>query len=168
MATVFPQFPKDPESQMHLLALGSLSHSISLRGNVSETLNMTRAFLFILSDAPYHHDYVYFRLHEGLVDDYAKLKDHYNHYIFSQGQEYMLKVINKEIGDFGDYFNDFQFILNNIDKRSKHDPAYAPLNTLLWGLYCAMYDQKKLKDYLNKALQILIDLQLKEKQVMSN
>jgi hypothetical protein len=80
----------------------------------------------------------------------------------------MLKVINKEIGDFGDYFNDFQFILNNINKRSKHDPAYAPLNTLLWGLYCAMYDQKKLKDYLNKALQILTSLQLEERQVMNN
>jgi hypothetical protein len=168
MDSVFPQFPKDPESQMHLLALGSLSHAISLRGNSSETLNMTRAFLYVLSDAPYHHDYVYFRLHEGLVRDYEKLKDHYNHYIFSQGQNHMLRVINKEIGDFGDYFNDFQLILNNIDKRSKHDTAYAPLNTLLWGLYCSMYDRKKLKDYLDKSVSILTALQLEERQVMNN
>jgi len=80
----------------------------------------------------------------------------------------MLRVINKEIGDFGDYFNDFQLILNNIDKRSKHDTAYAPLNTLLWGLYCAMYDRKKLKAYLDKSVSILTALQLEERQVMNN
>jgi len=168
MAISFPLFPRDPESQLHLAALQALSHNISLRGNMSETLNLTRAFIHVISDSPYNYDYVYFRLHQGLSEDYLALKDHYNHYIYSQGMEHMLEVLNRELGDFMDYFNDFQIIMDNIDKRSKYDQAYAPLNVLIWGLYCSMYDRKKLNAYLNKSVQILTQIKLEEHQVMCN
>lgn len=168
MAISFPLFPRDPESQLHLAALQALSHKISLREDISETLNLTRAFLHVISDSPYNYDYVYFRLHQGLSEDYVSLKDHYNHYIYRQGMEYMLGVLNREIGDFADYFNDFQVIMDNIDKRSKYDQAYAPLNTLIWGLYCSMYDRKKLKAYLNKSVEILVQIKSEEHLVMCN
>jgi hypothetical protein len=80
----------------------------------------------------------------------------------------MLDVLNKEIGDFHDYFNDFQVILNTIDKRSKIDTAYAPANVLLWGLYCSMYDRKKLKAYVDKAMSILVQIQTEQSQSANN
>jgi hypothetical protein len=80
----------------------------------------------------------------------------------------MLEIINREIGDFGDYFNPFQILLNKINARSKQDPSYAPLNVLLWGLYCAMYDRRKLKAYLDKSMRILEELQREEKQIECN
>jgi hypothetical protein len=168
MSKPFPTFPKDPEAQRHLNSLKLLSDLISIRKESSEILTKTRAFLFVLGDSPYNHDYVYFRLHEGLSDDYERLKDFYNHYIHSQGQTYMLDILNKEIGDFHDYFNDFQVILNNIDRRSKHDSAYAPANVLLWGLYCAMYDRKRLKAYVDKAMSILVQIQTEQSQSANN
>jgi hypothetical protein len=168
MSKPFPTFPKDPEAQRHLNSLKLLADLISMRKESSEILTKTRAFLFVLGDSPYNHDYVYFRLHEGLSGDYERLKDFYNHYIHSQGQEYMLEILNKEIGDFHDYFNDFQVILHHIDTRSKNDPAYTPANVLLWGLYCSMYDRKKLKAYVDKAMSILVQIQTEQSQSANN
>jgi hypothetical protein len=169
MAISFPSFPKDLESQFTLKALNSLvDHIGATAQNPSDILTRTRGFLFVLADSPYNHEYVYFRLHQGLSEDYIKLKDFYNHYIHSQGEEYMLDVINREIGDFHDYFNPFQIILNKINSRSKQDPSYAPLNVLIWGLYCAMYDRRKLKAYLDKSMRILEELQMEEKQIECN
>lgn len=163
MAISFPSFPRDIESQLNLKALQALSDHIgNTAQNPSDTLTRTRGFLFVLADSPYNHEYVYFRLHQGLSEDYLKLKDFYNHYIHSQGEEYMLEVINREIGDFHDYFNPFQILLNKIDIRSKQDPSYAPLNVLIWGLYCAMYDRRKLNAYLDKSMSILEQLRLEE------
>ena len=163
----FPHFPSDPESVRLLGALKELSLCV-IASTPSDHLRACGAYLYMLSDAPYKNDYVYFRLHQELMDDVQKISSYYNVYIHSRGMDYMLDLINKEIGDFAPFFNEFQMIMYGINERSKSDPSYEPLNALIWGFYCALYDSNHLKRFLARSIEVIENLQKENRQSMYN
>jgi hypothetical protein len=122
----------------------------------------------MLSDAPYKNDYVYFRLHQELHQEAQALTSYFNTYIHSRGMDYMLDAVNKEIGEFAPFFNEFQMIMYGINERTKKDPSYEPLSTLIWAFYCSLYDGKRMKKFLAKSIETLEKLQKENRQSMYN
>jgi hypothetical protein len=153
----FPRIPETKESKKLLKPLCDLSFDImkGIGPNASPHLARTAALLYILGDAPFNNDYVYFRLYEGLKKRLDSLRDYYNHYIHSRGQEYMLSLINQEIGEFEEFFNPFQFILKDINEKAKVDTRYNPINILLWGFFCSMFERKKFEKLVDEAFDVL-------------
>ena len=154
---IFPEIPRDNVTLGFLHSLRDLTFKIAHDNMVDPDPELQKicGYLFVLADAPINQPYVYFRFYEALKNESFKIGEHYNYYIFSQGQEYMLEVLNKEIGPFADYFNEFQIIMYGLNSLAKDNKAYEPFSNLLWGFYSSMYSAKKRKDYLNHAMQAL-------------
>ncbi len=145
---IFPQIPDDPHSRILLETLTNISGMIMKDGPVDEHVSKCAAFLHFMGTAPLLADYLYFRVHEDTRDMCHRLSEHYNYYINSQGDEYKLEVLNKEVGSFGDYFNHFQLALYYIDLKSKEDKRWNPLSDLIWGFYCSLYSYRKCEEFL--------------------
>lgn len=154
-AIEFPHIPQDNLTLGLLQGLKELAGRVFIEDPENEELRAISTYLFVISDAPVNSPYSYFLFYQGLKDESGKIGDHYNHYIHSRGQEYMLDVVNREIGPFGPFFNEFQIIMHGLNNLAKQDDRYAPLNILLWGLYASFYNAKKRKRYLEAAIDIL-------------
>jgi hypothetical protein len=154
----FPQMPNDHITLGLMKGLTDLTQKIQHHNNTgNEELRLICCYLYVIADAPYTFPYCYFRFHQDLKNESASLGDHYNHYIHSQGQDYMLEVLNREIGPFADYFNEFQYIMYGLNSLTKNDSRYEPFSNLLWGFYCSLYDTKKRMRFLRNALKSLED-----------
>jgi hypothetical protein len=152
----FPQIPDDNHSKILLETLTNISGSIMKDGPVDEHASKCAAFLYFMGTAPLLADYLYFRVHEETRDMCRHLSDHYNYYIHSQGEEYKLEILNKEVKSFGDYFNHFQLALYYIDLKSKEDKRWNPLSDLVWGFYCSLYSFRKCEEFL-EAVQACLE-----------
>jgi hypothetical protein len=167
MTKLFPQFPKDPQSIGLLKGLEVLSHSIE-QDSSNEDLNRCAGYLYILGTAPLLHPKFYFNLYQYLKDDISEMSEHYNKNIYRRGQDYMLKLINQEIGEFGNYFNQFQLLMYSINERSNWDERLEPFSSLLWGFYCCLYDTQARDAYLDKVYRFVQISHLEEKQSSYN
>lgn len=152
--TRFPDFPQDPQSIGLLKGLEHLSKMIGSE-NRSEDLNYCAGYLYILGTAPVVHPRFYFELYQHLKDDITEMSENYNTNIYRRGQKYMLDLINQEVGDFGDYFNQFQLLMYSINERSNWDSRLEPFNRLLWGFYCCLYDTQARDTYLTKVFRFV-------------
>ena len=155
--TVFPEIPRDNVTLGLLSSLKDLTLKISHNNMLEKDPELQKicGYLFVISDAPVNHPYAYFRFHEALKDESFKIGEYYNYYIFSQGQDYMLEVLNKEIGPFADYFNEFQVIMYGLNSLAKGNKAYDPFSNLLWGFYSSMYSSSRRKVFLQNAMDAL-------------
>lgn len=152
----FPSMPNDRITLGFMQGLIDLTQKIQKDNNSNnEELRLICCYLFVLADAPYNFPYCYFRFYQDLKDELESLGKHYNYYIQSQGQNYMLKVLNREIGPFDNYFNEFQFIMYGLNNLSHNDLRYQPFSNLLWGFYSSFYDSKKRIKFLRNALKSL-------------
>ena len=144
----FPRIPQDPHSLALLESIDTISNSI-LNDPEDEYSLKCAAFLHFLATAPIYADYIYFKVHENTRDMCRSLSDHYNHYIHSQGDAYKLEILNREVGSFGDHFNNFQIALYYIDLKAKENPDWVPFSDLIWGFYCSLYNHKKSHAFLD-------------------
>lgn len=150
----FPEIPKDNLTLGILDGFKRLSQRLVNEHQANNyELNQIASYLFCAVDSPIEMPFVYFTLYQGMHEDCAKLTDFYNHYIHSRGMEYGLEVINREVGDFAEYFNDFQLLMHSFLELSRNKPEYEPLSTLIWGLYCSLYDKKKRTKFLAKSME---------------
>ena len=151
----FPNIPDDENSKYLLSNLTRIGLGI-IRSNPSHRQRKFGATLVFLGTAPHDNPYLYFQVYTKLKPRIEFLTGWYNSAIFKKGQEFMVKTINSQIGDLMEYFDDFQFSFFPIQKRAKTDPDWNPLNGLLWGLYCSLYDRNKSDQFLDafkKALE---------------
>jgi hypothetical protein len=151
----FPKIPNDNHSQILLETLTKISDMIMKDGPEDEHVSKCAAFLRFLGTAPLLADYLYFKVHEETRDMCHHLSDHYNYYIHSQGDEYKLEVLNKEVKSFGPYFNHFQLALYYIDLKAKEDKDWAPLSDLIWAFYCSLYNYRKCEEFLESVYSCL-------------
>jgi hypothetical protein len=151
----FPEFPRDPQSLGLLKGLETLSRVISSEASHSPSLNKCAGYLHILGHSPIMFPEFYFRMFQHLQDDIVGMSEHYNKYIYRRGQDYMLDLLNNEIGEFSKYFDQFQLIMYSINERANWDDRLEPLNQLLWGFYCSLFDSEKKEEYLNKTLRFI-------------
>jgi hypothetical protein len=151
----FPEFPRDPQSLGLLKGLETLAHVIVSENHGSDSLSKCAGYLNLLGHAPLKFHEFYFKVYDHLQYDIERMSENYNKYVYRRGQEYMLKLLNAEIGEFGKYFNHFQLIMYSINERANWDDRLAPLNQLLWGFYCSLYDSETREEYLNKTVRFI-------------
>jgi hypothetical protein len=156
--TLFPQIPRDPHTLVLLDSIDSISMRILKDQPQENHLFQCASFLHFIATAPVSYDWAYFKVHEGTRDMCRSLSDYYNHYIHSQGDAYKLEVLNREIGSFSEYFNDFQLALYYVDLRAKENPSLLPLNDLIWGFYCSLYSRKRCEAFLESYFNIIQSL----------
>lgn len=137
----FPEFPTDPQSIGLLKGLQKLSQIIGT-DNSEEDLNNCSRYLLLISTSPTMHPRFYFDLHKRLNNHIADISSFYNQSIYSGGEEYMLKVLNQEIGSFANYFDQFQLLMYSVNERANWDDRIQPFSQLLWGFYCSLFDSE--------------------------
>lgn len=167
MTKLFPEFPQDPQSIAQLKGLEKLSQAIGSE-NKNEDLNKCAGYLYILGTAPLIYPKFYYDLYQHLREDISEMSEHYNKNIYRRGQDYMLKLLNQEIGSFSVYFDQFQLLMYSINERANWDERFAPFSTLLWGFYCCLYDVQARDNYLDKVYQFVQASHLETKQAMYN
>ena len=138
----FPTIPHDHKSESMLQSLKVLS-GIIMNNNPTQYQSDAAAFLYMLGAAPREHDYLYFKVHQGTEQIRNDYKEWYNKNVHSKGQDHMLKVLTANVGDFHDYFNQFQMAFYIINEHSKTDTNWQPLADLIWGFYCSLFDNAK-------------------------
>lgn len=147
----FPSLP--PDSIPYLASLGTLSQSMLQEAGDIDKVRQSAVFFMFLSDSPVHHEYGYYKMYQKMLEKCSECMDHYNHYIFKRGQEYMLETLNREIGDLAPFFNRFQMVMWGINERAKSDPAWHPINTLIWGWYSSLFSAKRHESFMSKFIQ---------------
>lgn len=157
--TLFPKIPRDPHTLVLLQTIDSISMRILKDQPHENHLFQCASFLHFLATAPLAHDWAYFKVHEGTRVMCNNLSDYYNHYIHSQGDDYKLEVLNREIGSFSEYFNDFQLALYHLDSKAKENGDLLPLSDLFWGFYCSLYSRKRCEAFLESYFDIIYNLQ---------
>ena len=138
----FPQIPKDPRSLALLQSLDALSQPL-MAPEASRKQKDLGAILHLLAHAPHEFDYLYFCVHNGIQDLGNEYRTWYNKSIHSKGQDHMLKIINREIGDLNIYFNSYQLTFFNINEEAKRNEEWVPLNNIMWAVFCSMFDSQK-------------------------
>jgi hypothetical protein len=156
----FPSLP--PDSAPYLASLKGLSDFMIREGGDIDKVRHSAVFFMFLSNAPVEHEYGYFKMYQKMAEKCGENIDHYNHYIFRQGQDYALETLNKEIGDLAPFFNQFQIVMWGINERAKVDPAWHPLNTLVWGWYTSLYSAKRHDSFMNKFISSIEECQNEE------
>jgi len=156
--TLFPQIPRDPHTLVLLQSIDTISMRILKKQPQEKHLFQCASFLHFLATAPLAHDWAYFKVHEGTREMCKNLSDYYNHYIHSQGDAYKLEVLNREIGPFSEYFNDFQLVLYHLDIKAKQNKDLLPISDLIWGFYCGLYSRKRCEAFLEAYFNILQNL----------
>lgn len=167
MTKLFPEFPQDTQSVGLLKGLEILGQSIGSDSD-NDDLNRCAGYLYILGTAPIVYPKFYFNLYQYLKDDISDMSEHYNKNIYRRGQGYMLKLLNQEIGEFGNYFNQFQLLMYSINERANWDERLTPFSSLLWGFYCSLYDTQARDSYLDKVYLFVKRSHLEEKQSFYN
>lgn len=158
----FPEFPTDPQSIGLLRGLQKLSETIGFHNEDSDLSNCAR-YLLLISVAPEHHPEFYFSLYTRLQEPIQQVSEFYNKAIYSQGQKYMLKVLNQEVGKFAHFFDQFQLLMYSINERANWDERLEPFNRLIWGFYCCLYDAKSRHHYLMGTFEFTQEYYLEEK-----
>jgi hypothetical protein len=153
----FPRIPKNPRSLALLQSLDVLSQPL-IRPESSRRQKDLGAILHLLAHAPHEFDYLYFCVHNGIQDLNNEYREWYNKSIHSKGQNHMLKVINKEIGELEPHFNSFQLAFFNINEESKRNEDWIPLNNILWAVFCAMFDSQKYDRLMDRIRGIISDI----------
>jgi hypothetical protein len=143
----FPTIPHDHKSESMLQSLKVLS-GIIMDNAPTQYQSDAAAFLYMLGSAPRENDYLYFKVHQGTEQIRNDYKEWYNKTIHSGGQEHMLKVLTANIGDFHNYFNQFQMAFYIINEHAKTDPNWQPLQDIIWGFYCSLFDSTKRLEFI--------------------
>jgi len=151
---LFPQLPNDKETLVMLQQLNEVGSQMV--NHKTQTVHKAGVILVGLSVMPEFDDFGYFLVHQECSKDYLALGEWYNP-IINRGQGYALSIINKEIGDMGDYFNSFQLAMYHINERAKRDDTFVPLNTILWTFYMSLYSKKKFENFVDRIFKILED-----------
>lgn len=146
----FPEYPQDPQALTLLKGFEILSSEITNSADTTPTLNKCAGYLYVLGTAPIHFHRFYFDLFKHLKDDIDRMSEDYNRYIYRRGQNYMLELLNQEIGEFGKYFNQFQLLMYSVNERANWDERIEPLSRLLWGFYISLYNEVEREEYLDK------------------
>ena len=150
----FPQIPKDQKSLVLLKSLDIIAIKI-LGPDSSRRQQDLGGVLHMLAHAPHEFDYLYFCVHNGIQDLSNEYRQWYNKNIHSKGQAHMLKVINREIGDLGDHFNDFQLAFYHINEEAKRNEDWDPLNNIMWAVFCSFFDSQKYERLMDRIRGII-------------
>ena len=150
----FPQIPNDQKSIVLLKSLDIIAIKL-LKPDSSRRQQDLGGVLHMLAHAPHEFDYLYFCVHNGIQDLSNEYREWYNKNIHSKGQAHMLKVINREIGDLGDHFNDFQLAFYHINEEAKRNEDWDPLNNIMWAVFCSFFDPQKYERLMDRIRGII-------------
>ena len=150
----FPQIPNDQKSIVLLKSLDIIAIKL-LKPDSSRRQQDLGGVLHMLAHAPHEFDYLYFCVHNGRQDLSNEYREWYNKNIHSKGQAHMLKVINREIGDLGDHFNDFQLAFYHINEEAKRNEDWDPLNNIMWAVFCSFFDPQKYERLMDRIRGII-------------
>jgi len=153
----FPKIPTDQKSRVLLQSLDIMATKL-IKGNPSRRQEDLGGVLHMLAHSPYEFDYLYFCVHNGIQDLSNEYRGWYNKNIHSKGQVHMLEVINREIGDLGDHFNDFQLAFYHINEEAKRNEDWEPLNNILWVVFCSFFDSQKYERLMDRIHSIISDM----------
>jgi len=152
----FPTISQGHKSESMLQSLKVLS-GIIMDNAPTQYQSDAAAFLHMIGSAPRENDYLYFKVHEGTGELREKYMKWYNAEVHSKGQEGMVQILNKNIGDFHDYFNQFQMTFYIINEHAKTDPSWQPMQDLIWGFYCSLFDAKKRTEFIDTVKTVITD-----------
>jgi len=152
----FPVIPQDHKSESMLQSLKVLS-GIIMDNAPTQYQSDAAAFLYMMGSAPRENDHLYFKVHEGTEQLRNEYKEWYNKTIHSGGQDHMVDVLNSNIGDFHNYFNQFQMAFYIINEHAKTDAAWQPMQDIIWGFYCSLFDNSKRIEFINTVKAVVTD-----------
>ena len=150
----FPQLPDDKGTLVILQQLRELG--TTMVHNESDKVHKMGTILVGLAVLPHFDDFTYFLVFQECNKIYNDLGEAYNP-IIRRGNDYALSVIDKQIGDMGDYFNAFQLAMYHINERAKRDDTFVPLNTILWTFYMSFYWRDKFEGIVDRVYKIMED-----------
>lgn len=154
MTKLFPPFPQDPQSLGIIKGINKLS-SVIKSNNLDDDLNNCSRYLLIVTTLPLTNHELYFNLYNHLLDYIQDLSDNYNTSVYQRGEKYMLKTINREVGEFGMYFDSFQLLMYSLNERADWDERLEPFNTLIWGFYCCLFDMNYRSEYFERCFKFI-------------
>lgn len=155
---IFPKIPTDPKSIDTLEKIYLLGRKMCEDGarKGERELAVAGTFLIALSSSPLVDDIAYFCIHKRLADLSAEFGDWYNEEIVgkSKDKNYIpitTQELDKQAGSLSPYFDKIQSTLSVVNGLAKNNPNWQPINTLLWGLFCAMFDRIRMEKFLKDA-----------------
>lgn len=163
----FPTISQGHKSESMLQSLKVLS-DIIMNNAPTQYQSDAAAFLYMMGSAPRENDYLYFKVHEGTGELREKYMKWYNAEVHSKGQEGMVQILNDNIGDFHDYFNQFQMAFYIINEHAKTDPSWQPMQDLIWGFYCSLFDNNKRTEFIDTVKTVITDYVAKEGVILAD
>ena len=163
----FPTISQGHKSESMLQSLKVLS-DIIMNNAPTQYQADAAAFLYMMGSAPRENDYLYFKVHEGTGELREKYMKWYNAEVHTKGQEGMVQILNENIGDFHDYFNQFQMAFYIINEHAKTDPSWQPMQDLIWGFYCSLFDNNKRTEFIDTVKTVITDYVSKEGVILAD
>lgn len=152
----FPRIPEDPHSEMLLNSITLLSQNMLSSGG-SDRVQKLGKILLVLGTSPRQFDFIYFLIHHKSATERINLCNWYNSKVCSQGMEYRLDLLNREIGDMVDWFNPFQLVMHPIIEKAKVDHAWVPMSDIFWGIFASLFDRKKSHRFIESLESIIVN-----------
>ncbi len=153
----FPRIPQDDHSKAILDSVAILG--TEMLKDESEKARRLGKVLIVLGTSPYHFDFLYFLIHSKTGDMRTELCNWYNREIHSKGQDYMIKIANKECGGLIPWFNQFQLTFFHIKELGKENPSWTPMSDIAWGLWSSFFSDKKFSRFMDKIDDIVLNSQ---------
>lgn len=139
----FPVIPGDPHSEVLLNSVHLLGATLIQTGQTARSEKLGK-ILMVLGTCPRRLDFLYFLIYSKTVEERTSISSWYNNKVYPKSMEYRLDLVNREIGDdLNPFFNQFQLTLHPINERAKEDSDWAPLNELMWAIFCTFFDRKR-------------------------
>lgn len=158
MAIEFPRIPEDQKSQDLIQMMGQFAGFMLMTCKDSIRAKKVAGILNTVASTVYDDPYAYFRLHQGLCEDYQSLSDWYNYDIWAEGPDFMMETLEREAEEFMPVIMPFQFTMKPFAEKAKVDERWAPLGAIWWMIWTCMYSSKKMDELIDTFERVLKDI----------